>query len=1184
MSLKIVARLLFLGAGLVLAASFPLGPPGWAQSASTGALTGTVSDPSGGVVAGAKVSLTSLATQKVETKTTTENGQYKFALLPPGEYALKVASAGFETLLVPSVTVNVTETDVKDVTLPIGKSETQITVEGSIPTLQTQESTVGTLVDDKTVNAIPLTTRNYTQILSLSSGVSSQVNNAANLGRGSQDMNVNGNSSAANTYMMDGAQASNWVANGVGDQGAGQTGGIAVVNPDAIAEFKVQTAQFDASFGRTPGGAVNVVTKSGANEFHGGAFEFLRNDVLNANDYFRKLNHQARPVLKQNQFGGTLGGPIKKEKVFFFGSYQGTRQRNGLTPNSLSTVTLPALTNDRSPATLGAEFCPANKAAALQPFYKTFAGGTQVACDGSTINPVAIALLQQKLPDGTYVIPTPQNYVTNSQGVLVGTSSFSIPAAFREDQVLVNTDWVINSKHTLSERYFYSYDPETLPFNGNTLPGYGANVLFKNHNATVKLTSLLTNNIVNEFRLSYTRIWGSNSSLNLFPSSDIGMTTITPNPPGITVTGLFATLGSLQNDYFSLDDTKQISDQLSFVHDRHSFRFGGVWDVSRWDVDAPGFARGTTTFQTFSDFLVGETAAQNGSPTGLSNIFSDFARIGPPPANALVHQGRIKNGQLYAQDDFKLTKRLTLNLGLRWEYIGTLYDDLGRFGNIWNSIAAEAAIPPPGGTYLGYTVPSNYGGGPLPDGVIVRSNKSAPQNGPPKDDFAPRFGFAWVPGSSQNRLVVRGGYGWFFWQNSGYTDGGNTVWNTLPNNYTYNLSLTNLAGASLQEPFPNVPSLPTFVLRTVSSSISDANMAEFVKNAMVQQWNLNLQYQLTPSTTLEVGYVGARGAHLPRQIPTNQPLIASAQNPVNCGLPNNAAGLGVLPATFATLGIDANGCVNTSTAANARYRVPLVGFAPTALSQTSFLGSSWYNALQATLRRNFSRGISFQAAYTFSKSTADTPGTLGTSVYNDATDENLSWGPSPYDRRHRFIASYNWAIPTPFKEGFVNKITGGWSTAGVITIQSGLAMTVLDTRGGTVYGGSTPSTGQVCSSTTTLYSSGSDESRVHEWFNAAAFCVPPLITGSTATFYGNTGVGYFYGPHQNNWDLTLSKSTRVGGLNEKAQLQFRAEFYNAFNHPQFSNPALNDSAANFGQITSTSVAPRLIQFGLKYIF
>jgi hypothetical protein len=236
------------------------------------------------------------------------------------------------------------------------------------------------------------------------------------------------------------------------------------------------------------------------------------------------------------------------------------------------------------------------------------------------------------------------------------------------------------------------------------------------------------------------------------------------------------------------------------------------------------------------------------------------------------------------------------------------------------------------------------------------------------------------------------------------------------------------------------------------------------------------------------------------------------------------------------------------------------------------------------LRRNFSRGISFQAAYTFSKSTADTPGTLGTSVYNDATDENLSWGPSPYDRRHRFIASYNWAIPTPFKEGFVNKITGGWSTAGVITIQSGLAMTVLDTRGGTVYGGSTPSTGQVCSSTTTLYSSGSDESRVHEWFNAAAFCVPPLITGSTATFYGNTGVGYFYGPHQNNWDLTLSKSTRVGGLNEKAQLQFRAEFYNAFNHPQFSNPALNDSAANFGQITSTSVAPRLIQFGLKYIF
>ena len=744
---------------------------------------------------------------------------------------------------------------------------------------------------------------------------------------------------------------------------------------------------------------------------------------------------------------------------------------------------------------------------------------------------------------------------------------------------------MINAKNTLSERYFYSFDPETLPFNGDNVPGYGADITFKNHDATLKLTSLLSTNLVNEARFGYTRIWGHNTSQNLFPSSDIGMTTLTGNPPGISVSGSFYTLGSLQNDYYSLDDTLEFGDQVSYTHGRHSFRFGFNWNINKWDVDAPGFARGTSTFETFNDFLIGETAAQNGSPNGYSNILADFARIGPPPANALVHQGRTKNSSLFVQDDYKLNTRLTLNLGLRWEYIGNLYDTLPTFGNIFNSLAALVPIPPPGGTYAGYTVPSNYVGA-LPQGVVRRPTQSGPSSNPPLDDFAPRFGFAWTPGHNQTRFVVRGGYGWFFWQNNGYTDGGDTVWNVLPVNYTYNLSLASLADASLQNPFPNVPALPTFVPRTVSSQISDSNMAETVKDAMVQQWSLNIQYQVLPATTLEIGYVGARGAHLPDQDPTNQPLLASAASPVNCGLPNTAAGLGVSPATFATLGIDADGCVTTTAAANARYRVPLVGYAPTGLSQTGFERNSWYNALETTLRRNFAHGVSFQASYTYSKALADTQGNLGTSSYNDVTNPSLSYGPSPFDRRNRFVASYLWAIPTPFKTSWQNKVTDGWSFAGVVTVQSGAALTLLDTRGGTAYGGADPSTAQLCSGMTfaNVYSSGSATQRIGQWFNPAAFCAPPTAAGSTATLYGDTGVGYVYGPGQNNWDLTLAKTTRVGGVNEKAQLQFRAEFYNAFNHPQFANPALNVAAPNFGLITAASVAPRLIQFGLKYIF
>ena len=447
---------------------------------------------------------------------------------------------------------------------------------------------------------------------------------------------------------------------------------------------------------------------------------------------------------------------------------------------------------------------------------------------------------------------SPQTVSVNSRGVPVGESSFSIPADFREDQFLINTDYVINAKNTLSERYFYSFDPETLPFNGDNVPGYGADITFKNHDATLKLTSLLSTNLVNEARFGYTRIWGHNTSQNLFPSSDIGMTTLTGNPPGISVSGSFYTLGSLQNDYYSLDDTLEFGDQVSYTHGRHSFRFGFNWNINKWDVDAPGFARGTSTFETFNDFLIGETAAQNGSPNGYSNILADFARIGPPPANALVHQGRTKNSSLFVQDDYKVNTRLTLNLGLRWEYIGNLYDTLPTFGNIFNSLAALVPIPPPGGTYAGYTVPSNYVGA-LPQGVVRRPTQSGPSSNPPLDDFAPRFGFAWTPGHNQTRFVVRGGYGWFFWQNNGYTDGGDTVWNVLPVNYTYNLSLASLADASLQNPFPNVPALPTFVPRTVSSQISDSNMAETVKDAMVQQWSLNIQYQVLPATTLEIG-------------------------------------------------------------------------------------------------------------------------------------------------------------------------------------------------------------------------------------------------------------------------------------------------------------------------------------------
>jgi hypothetical protein len=341
--------------------------------------------------------------------------------------------------------------------------------------------------------------------------VIADVNNAGQLGKGTQDLYVNGSTNVANNFQMDGADINNF-GTGRADNWLGYAG-IGVPNPDAIQEFKVQTTLYDAGYGRNTGANVNVVTKSGTNDIHGSAFEFFRNDALNANDFFLNSQHQPRPVLKQNQFGGTFGGPIKKDKLFYFGSYQGTRQANGIGLNSLSTTLLPPLTNDRSAATLGKEFCEQTGEF----------GGVAIACDGSNINPTALKLLNVKLSDGSYFIPTPQSILSNGSGF----SAFSIPSHFTEDQVLANVDYMISSKHSLSERFFYARDPQTVAFTvAGQVPGAGAIYDYENRNVILKLTSVMTSHMVNQAKLSYTRNAGTDNSLTPVKDSDIGLTPV----------------------------------------------------------------------------------------------------------------------------------------------------------------------------------------------------------------------------------------------------------------------------------------------------------------------------------------------------------------------------------------------------------------------------------------------------------------------------------------------------------------------------------------------------------------------------------------------------------------------------------------------------------------------------------
>ncbi len=1155
----------------------------WAQSSTTGGLTGTVTDSTGAPVPSVTVTLVNLAINQTQTTTTDANGGYGFSLLPSGNYGVNFSARGFKTSQLASVAVNVSEVPALDAQLEAGETTQQVVCQCHVS--QTATSSTGTLVDNKTITAVPLTTRNFTQTLSMSSGSAASVNDAGLLGAGSQNVNVNGNT-ATGTFTVDGAASASTVP-----------------NPDTISEFKIQTSQYDAGYGaRVPN--TNLVTQSGENDFHGDAWEFVRNDIFNANAFFRNAAGQPRATLKQNQFGGTLGGPIKRDKLFFFGSYQGTRQVNGLDPTaSLSTIILPPLTNERSAAAIGAQFCLKNQTTAARPAYMTFAGGVQVACDGSNINPVALKLLQLKLADGSYLFPTPQTILSSGANAGLGFSSYSLVSTYVENQYLAHVTYVISRKHTLSGRLYYAKAKTDRAFGSNFLrspetpptPGFPVKLDDTNYITSLQLNSVLTTSIANEARMTFTDNRSDPTVTGLPTAPSVGMTpanALSPLLPDITMQGSLGGFqaGNVYSDFLTRIKIYSWADTLSWTHGRHTTRAGVFAMVHPLESSNIGLARGRLAFKNFTDFLLGMSAAQNGSPQGLSNIQSIEANEGLEPGGNVLLLLRAHNTAAFVEDDIKASARLTLNLGLRWEHLPSSFGDARDLGNAWPSLLQTVPIPPPSGTYAGLTVPSDYDPnrinpytgqpfGPPPPGVVVRPNKGFYENAAPLDNFAPRFGFAWQPGRKQSRVAVRGGYGWFY---QPLSDRGNAT-GTPSRNMQPLAQLIGIAGASngastLQIPFP--PATLGFTVRTPSSHLDDQTIGPRFENPKLQQWNLNVQYAFSSDLTLDLGYVGSHGNNLFLFYGSNQPLLATPGHPVNCGLPNTAAGLGVSPAIFAILGVDASGCVTKNTSANAYLRVPIVGETPTALLAHQFLGGSWYHSAQATLRKQISHGVTFQFAYTFSKAEANT------TVYNDQRNLNLDWGRTNFDRTHRMITNFSYDLPRLGTNGFSGALLGGWSISGIVILQSGTPMSLTDRKGGSVYGFAGPATITLCPGATSrdLVTAGNTRSRLHNWINTAAVCSAPAIGSDGSLGYGNTGQSIINGPGQFNTDFSFGKATTVGGLRENAQLAFRAEFYNALNHPQFSNPGTNFGTANFGVITQSSVAPRLIQFGLKYLF
>ena len=1132
------------------------------QTASTGALAGVALDSSGAELPGVFLRLSNRETDHTESATSDEHGRFSFLLLSPGTYQLQASKTDFNSLNLTEVHIALTETLRLELRLKLAAHLERVLVSSEPLMVQTDSAALGRVVNESLVSELPLVTRNFAQITGLSPGVAVGVYNAGELGLGGTALSqiaksndgifVHGARSYDNNFLIDGISVSDVQGS------AGGSGGIPIPNPDSIQEFKVQTGLYDAGYGRYAGANVSLITKTGGNDFHGTVFEFFRNEALNANDFFLKRTEQPRPALKDNQFGFVLGGPIKKEKLLFFSSYQGTRQVNGVAAGQSriacsASLSQPPLTNDRSPATLGGMF--GGMAGSL--------GGVAIKTDGSNINPTALALLNFKLPGGSFLIPTPQTVDTTKPFAQRGFSVFTEPCHFSENQFLINVDYLVSPHSKITARFFLANDDETVTFPGNGLnpagnvPGFPSPSDSSFRVLSISHTYTFRNGWLNEAQFGYVRTRTSTESQTPFSWSDVGVAegemNLNNELPSLEIAGSVSFASGFprtltQNSFVFGDD-------LSFVHGAHTLRLGG--SITRFQDNINILGLGSfVQFLSWPDFLLGLNAESNG--TKFSNVFASFDDFG-----LTSRAYRVWEGTGFVQDDYRIRKSITLNVGLRYERLGQFGDKLGRNSSF--DLSKADATPPSGGSVAGYIVASDFPDA-IPPGVIQVNNEfgnySKGQN-----TIAPRIGFAWQFLPSESALVLRGGYGVYYSRPTGQAFYQNVF--GAPYSEFRLISGQANADATFQspfaQPFPTPQSFPMFPAYSPSTSTTIYGVAPSFRPTMVQQYSLNVQTELHKGWLLEIGYVGTRGIHLVRQRSLNQALSASAQHPIRE--------------------------VTTDTVANIPLRVPILGVPPDSLVLMESEGSSWYNGLEVSLTKRLSHGLQFLASYTFSK-TLDTDGAdiNSTSSGNALTlgDQNSPsqrWGRASFDRTHRFILSETWEIPSP-ATGLQREFLGGWELAAIVTIQSGSALTIADTNANNVFGISEDRaelTGD-CKKNQ-LVTSGSTASKLNTYFNVSCFATPPVIgADGEGTAFGNTATGIVSGPGQANVDLSLSKNIPIKWPSAGTSLQFRTELYNALNHPQFANPDTNFSSATFGVISSTVVNPRVVQLALKLAF
>ena len=1106
-------------------------------------LRGTITDPSGGVVSGARVTATQTETGLQRMAVSDAQGSYLLLALPVGHYRLEVQAHGFKNYVQEGISLDVNQMAAVAIHLNVGTATQTVEVTSDAQVIETTSTNLGQTVGEREVLDLPLNGRHFTQLGLLQPGVTPVTPGLLEAGgslRDGQAYAVNGQRPESNNFLIDGADNFNAV-----------DGGFVLEPPvDAIAEFRILTHTANAEFGHSTGSTTNIVTRSGTNEFHGTAWEFLRNNVFDAKSFFA----DSVEPLKRNQFGGVFGGPVRKDKTFFFGYYEGLRNRQGETART----TVPSDTERQGNFE---DLCTTRTNAGLPDVFDasgncTTAGG-QPDPAGQLFNflvppnapPQAIPFntLQSINPISANLLPF---YPEANEGSTLYVTTQSLSSNM--DQFGVRVDHYLTERDALNFRYSFAQRDQTDPLStaGANVPGFPVGENQRSQNFVAQETHTFNTMLLGTLRFSYLRNkFLYDEHLNHTDPGSLGFTYAPTldeaiGPPFVQVGGIASIGDPITGPRNTYQNSYDISSSLTWVKRRHELKFGGGFQYDQINV-LQGIA--TNGFFVFGGFPLNSLSGDYQGATIASFLFGQpvfFLQGGGDFSRGLRGHGF----DLYAQDTWKVTSRVTLNLGLRYQ-VSSPYTEIRNRQNLWIPGRQSVVFP---------SAPTGllYPGDPGVPGGLIPTEWNA---------FAPRVGVAWdVTGNG--RWLLTAAYGTFF--DPYYTGQGGPLQTPIsapPYLQTPQISTPNFADPyNGQSPFNGGFAQPMTLL----------TLDPHLRLPYAQDWNLNIEHAFGNDWLLQVGYVGTKGTKLPRFIEANPTVYDPAlsyQNNVKLSdqrrLYSGCTVAQPSPCTFSSVG------------------------------EISGMANSSYNALQMSLKKRFTHGVSALISYTFSKtlddaSTFNITGSASQSVAgeNDLAqnpfDVRAEYGRSMFDARHRFVASYQWDLPWfQHPQNWYGYVLGNWQVNGITTLMSNTPFTVYDSNNPSAQG-SAPEISGFFSSRPNQVGSPNLGSCVNPdgsttpvrtancWFNTGAFA--PAGQGQ----FGNVGRNTLDGPAFQEWDFSALKMIPV---HERMSLQFRAEFFNIFNNVNFRLPNNDISSSNFGVIQAAQPG-RIVQFALKWMF